>query len=183
MSFEHNDVQWGSLPSGFSHSDVMFGKITTPAQIEVSGVFDGITLGTPPNYWSAADINDWQHIEWKLTPSDTRGTGNLRVTVHVDSGTAQTLKLMSAYFHDPDLTGDTSTGTNWNWEAGDEYAFVGSGGRTYQTGYFGMTAGWASYNISCHIKKIEWRVGAGSYETIWEPGIQGSFNHSCVRFT
>ena len=183
MSFEHNDVQWGSLPSGFSHSDIMFGKITNYAILVPTQDDEETEHGTPPNYWCGAAHNAWGTAEWKLIPQDSRGNGNIRVTVYVDSGYAPTLKIMRGSWGDPDLTGDTSTGTNWNWVAGDEYAFVGSGGYTYQEGYFSMSMGWDNYNMCCHIKKIEWRVGVGSYETVWEENIQGSFNHSCVRFT
>jgi hypothetical protein len=181
MGFHHNDIQWGAVGTGFEHCDVQFGRTWSAAALAQSNKNANVTWGASPNYWSCADTNDWARAEWKVTPTDSRGNGNIRVTVRVDSGSAPILKIMAPTWNDPHLTENTSSpyGTV---TAGNDYVFTGTAPKVYQTGYFNMTTGWTSYNMSAHITKIEWQVATNGYQTIWEESAAGSFNHSCVRF-
>jgi hypothetical protein len=179
MGFEHNDVQWGALGSGFEHCDVQFGKTYNAATLEQSTGSTEVTWGTPPNNWDATGTNDWARAEFKLTPLDTRGNGNIRVTVYCVSGSSNSSNLRSGFYHDPDLTGDIADAGAW--AAGSSKVMTGDAPNVYQTGYFCIDTGWASYSCVLKITKIEWQVSTQGYLTVWEEGLSGAFRHSCIR--
>jgi len=167
MTIQHCDTMLGAVTTGIQHCNVQFGKTWNIATLEQSTADGNASWGTSPNYWSSSATNDWSDNTWKLTPSDSRGGGNLRVTVYVDSGSVPIMKIMASPYENPDLSGNTSSpyGTIY---AGNTYVFPGSP-KDYQTGYFCMTTGWAgSWSISAHITKIEWRETNKDYYTIWE---------------
>jgi len=181
--FYHNDVQTGATVAGLSHCDVQFGRTYNAATLEQSTGSNEVTWGTAPNYWSIDGYKEWARAEFKLTPLDSRGQGNLRVTVYCISGTAPSICIRRGYYNDPDLSGDGSN--QGDLTAGNSKAIVGTAPRTYQTGYFCIDSGsWATpYSASLKLTKVEWRVSIGPYLTVWQEGIQGTMNHSCVRFT
>ena len=182
--FYHNDVQTGATVAGLSHCDVQFGRTYNAGILEQDGEQTNLTHGTAPNYFSGSDSKDWGRIGWKVTKVDDLVDGTLKVYVHVSYAWAvDTCKLGLAKneWYDPDLTGGSST---QNVVTGGNYSFdTNIHSTTWQTGYFGMVAGWAGWNISARITKLTWRDSQQNEYLVWQEGIQGTMNHSCVRFT
>ena len=187
MTFEHNDVQWGALDSGFCHSDVQFGRSSNIGTLEQYNTSANMAFSTPPNRFTGSDNSEWGRASFKLSVSDTRPNGKFRVTIYVNSCNSNP----PSYYDSSGLNVDTHGGTP-QWSAGTSTAGIVTGGtytymRTldsvpYQTGYFAITGGWLAWNVDISVVKCEWLWGANSVVTLWEPGIHGSFNHSCVRY-
>jgi len=180
----HNDIHWGALDTGICHCDVQFGRTFSLATLEQSQCSANCTFGESVNYVSGTDHLDWGRCEWKLTPTDSRPNGNLKITFHIDSGSVDGgVIIRLGWFHDPDLTGDTSN-VGGVLTAGNTYTGYGTTNRAYQTGYFDLDPGWNTWSVSFHITKIEWGYPSAGrpYQTIWEDGASGAINHSCIRF-
>jgi len=181
MTIQHCDTMLGAVTTDIQHCNVQFGKTWNAATLSQSQISANGSFGTAPNHWSCADTNEWARPEFKLTPLDSRGSGNMRLTVYVVSGAANKIVLRSGYYHNPDLTSDTSSDAD-NISAGDTIVMTGSGGVTYQEAYFCPDIGWASYNIACKITKVEWQVSTQGYHTVWEERLAGNIKHCDVRF-
>lgn len=144
------------------------------------GSYTQTQIGDYSWYVGSAGGNIWADSEWKLTVgSESPGGGYLWVKIHCYDGSDPSgVKLMAADNNDPDLTGDTSGSAL---AIGDEEWRKGSGGQTYQTGYFQITIGSNSVDAYYQITQIGWGDSSSRDIIVWDIDDQGDLFTSGVQ--
>lgn len=135
-----------------------------------------VTWGSDVWDWTVVSAaRQWVWAIWKVTVSGSLGTGNIVVTAHCKTGSTAAVKLMSASTLDgtatPDLTADTSGPGAW--AACTTHGLVGTGGITFQTGYFAIMTGITAHSLTAEITKLEWTSGVTT-TLVWTPTIIGT---------